>query len=85
MVVCEEGSEYGLAGVVASETADALAGSRHKPLVGGRTHAHGSVQAPGNTATVREILLAQVGNVLEFTDEPESAQYRQSRAHHDVT
>ncbi len=37
MVVCEEGSEYGLAGVVASETADALAGSRHKPLVGERT------------------------------------------------
>jgi len=34
---------------------------------------------------VREILLAQVGNVLEFTDEPEAAQYRQSQAHHDVT
>jgi len=26
-----------------------------------------------------------VGNVLEFTDEPEAAQYRQSQAHHDVT
>ncbi len=34
---------------------------------------------------VREILLAQVGNVLEFIDEPEAAQYRQSQAHHDVT
>jgi len=34
---------------------------------------------------VREILVAQVGNVLEFTDEPEAAQYRQSQAHHDVT
>jgi len=34
---------------------------------------------------VREILLAQVGNVSEFTDEPEAAQYWQSQAHHDVT
>ncbi len=55
------------------------------PFLGGRTHAHGSVQAPGNTATVREILLAQVGNVLEFTDEPEAAQYRRSQAHHNLT
>jgi len=27
----------------------------------------------------------QLGNVLEFTDEPEAAQYWQSQAHHDVT
>jgi len=38
-----------------------------------------------NAAEVRVILLARWGDVLEFADEPEAAQYRQSQAHHDVT